>query len=700
MFSLFALLAASGGVYFLANRVRVPYTVLLVAFGTFVLLPLSSFEPFAFVDDFRLTPELLFYIFLPILIFESAYNISIRRLVENIRSISLLAVASLLLSTTIIGFALTWSFRLIGIEIPYELSFLFGALISATDPVAVLALFKEYGAPRRLSLIFEGESIFNDGTAVALFLVILAMVAEGAALTPIALGEGVISFLVMITGGIVMGLVIGGIFSKLVGFARENEFVSITLTIALAHLTFIGTDLLSQTLVVDGFHFHISAIIATTIASMVMGNYGRSKISPHAEEFVEKFWGQFAFLANSLVFLLVGLIFSGLPFSVTSFALPVAIAVIVVALARAASIYPVIGFLNWTKAERHIPLSWQHLLAWGSLRGALAITMVMLIPDSLAIAGWEYAFTPKEFILALTIGCIFATLFVKATTIGAMIRSLGIDAFTDLERVEMAEARALMHTRALARLRYHASRGYVEKAIAARLDAEHSVAFGAARADVRNSIAWHAGDAIADRALRLYAIGIERHYLKGLYAYGEVTEKVYKQISIKLTQQQERIASGTFEIQETFELDRKEVFEHIADIVRGVFMRDHLKRTPEENYMYYRAQSIIARKVLKEFADLEEAMGGTLFDDEALARAREVYKTFQTNAAEKMRCVAEGYQALVRPLSERLARRGLLKAESRVLEDLREKEMITPKVYIALAEEIEKEASLVRSEIV
>lgn len=699
-FSLFALLTASSVVYFIARRVRIPYTVLLVAFGTFVLLPLSWWQPFDFIDEFKLTPDILFYIFLPILIFESAYNISIRRLVENARSISLLAVVSLLVSTAFIGIALTLAFRLIGIHIPYELAFLFGALISATDPVAVLALFKEYGAPRRLSLIFEGESIFNDATAVALFFVILGIVIEGTGLTLHSFGDGLLTFIVMMVGGALAGLLAGGVFSTFVGWTRENEFVSITLTIALAHLTFIGTDLLSQTLVIGDFHVHISAIIATTVASMVMGNYGRSKISPQAEEFVEKFWGQFAFLANSVVFLLIGLIFSGLPFSVSSFALPVLISVIVVAVGRALSIYPVVALLNITKVEAPIPRSWQHLLAWGSLRGALAITMVLLIPDDLAIAGWQYAFSPKEFLLALTIGCIFATLFLKAPTIGPLIRRLKIDEFTDLERAEIAEARALMQTRALARLRDYGSKGYVEAAIAERLDTERTEAFKKAREAVKVAVERYKDKALADRALRLYAIGIERHYLKELYAYGEVTEKVYKQISIKLTQQQERLAQGNFDIEETFKLDGKELFEHMAHWVRSVFARRDIARTPEENYMYYRAQSIIARKVLKEFDMLEEATGETLFDASACAEARKVYGTFHTNAGDKMRKIGDGYAALIRPLSERLARRGLLKTERRVLEDLKEKEMITPKIYIALSDEIEEAASKVPEEVV
>lgn len=698
MFSLFLLLTISSGAFFLSKKIRVPYTVLLVAIGSLILVPLSRTHEFGFIDDFVLTPNLLFYIFLPILIFESAYNINIRRFVESVRAISLLAVVSLFISAVGIGFVLRWSFLLIGLDIPYSLTFLFGALISATDPVAVLALFKEYGVPRRLSLIFEGESIFNDGTAVALFFIILGLVVSGGTLTGASIATGAFMFLMMVFGGALIGIVVGGVFSKLIGFARENEFISITLMISLAHLTFIGTDLLSQAFEAAGSPVRFSAIIATTLASMVVGNYGRSKVSPHAEEFIEKFWAQFAFLSNSLVFLLIGLIFASLPFSAADFVVPVLLGVFVVASWRAISIYPVLALLNWTRLERPIPRSWQHLLAWGSLRGALAITMVLLIPDTLSVPGWQYGYSPKEFVLALTIGCIFATLFIKATTIGYLLRRLGISNLTDLDVVDMAEARALMHTRAISRINDYSSKGYMRKDISEQLKHLHRDAFALAQAAVHAEVSKHKHSRLADRALRLYAIGVERHYLKELYQYHEITEKVYKQISIKLSQQHERIEHGNFNIEQTFRLDRKEVFEYLSFALWRMLKVNRLARSPEEHYMYYRAQSIIARKVLKEFSELERSMDATLFDAEALAQARELYDGFRTNAAEKMHAVEKEHPLAIAELSHRLAQRGLIKVQEQVLEELEEKEMISPKVSIALAEEIALEASLVPAE--
>ena len=177
--ALFLMLAISSVSLFFAKRIKLPHTVLLVGIGV-VLALLSSLPHFGFLDDLTLTPELLFFIFLPTLIFESAYNIHIKHLTSDALIITILSVVSLIVSALLIAFGLDIVLTLVGFDIPFILSLTFGAIISATDPVAVLALFKEYGAPRRLSLILEGESIFNDGTGVALFLVILAIAESGA----------------------------------------------------------------------------------------------------------------------------------------------------------------------------------------------------------------------------------------------------------------------------------------------------------------------------------------------------------------------------------------------------------------------------------------------------------------------------------------------------------------------------------------
>ena len=212
--SLFTLLALSSAIFFAAKRFKVPYTVLLVLAGL-LLVPIVKLPylegVFGFLDDMQLTPELLFYIFLPVLIFESAFNMNIRKMLDSAWAITLLAIGGLLISTLLISLAVYFVLPLIGLEIPFIVALLFGAIISSTDPVAVLALFKEYGAPKRLTMIFEGESLFNDGTAVALFMVILAVATTGFNGVQ-TVTDGVAMFVGMVGFGIVLGLLMAALF--------------------------------------------------------------------------------------------------------------------------------------------------------------------------------------------------------------------------------------------------------------------------------------------------------------------------------------------------------------------------------------------------------------------------------------------------------------------------------------------------------
>jgi len=686
--ALFILLTLSSITFFAARRLRVPYTVLLVAVGL-LLVPLAAMEEFSFLKTFTLTPELLFYIFLPTLIFESAYNISIRSMVENKWAIGLLSIVSLLISSLFAGGALYLVFQLMGLDIPFMLLLLFGSLISATDPVAVLALFKEYGAPRRLTLLFEGESLLNDGTAVALFLVLVTIAVAGSIGAPTVIA-GIITFFSMLLGGMVVGIIMGGLFSKFIEKASSHEFVAISLMIVSAHLTFILTDLASHHLTAFNGVFKLSPIIATTFAAMVIGNYGRYKISPKASEFVEKFWGQFAFLANSLVFILIGLLFAGLPFPLEAMLFPILIAVVIVALGRALSIYPVIALLNRLKLEEHIPRSWQHLLSWGSLRGALAVTMVLLIPDTLQFEGWNYAFTPKEFVLGLTIGCIYATLFIKAPTIGPLMRRLKLDELTQIEAVEEEQGKAIIHSKVIERLQEFKEKGYVSGQIFDFLYDKHSQGLKEAHRRCQELTYGKRGEVLADKVIRIYAIGVEKYYLKELFTYGEVPEKVFKKILRKLTLQLEAIEAGNFDVDPSFSWDKKDVFERLAQVARRILFRNHAVETEMDRYVYYRAQTIIARKVLKELTLLEAKIPAEVLNEAALKRVNALYRDFKKGSENKMEAVASERPEEVAELNQALVTRGLIKTEEAILDDLLEKEMITPKLYISLQEQSAK----------
>jgi CPA1 family monovalent cation:H+ antiporter len=657
--SLFLLLIVSSIVFFVAKKVRLPYAVLLVVFGILIvqMVQLPFLQPtFGFLTQLVLTPELLFFIFLPMLLFESAFNMNMRRMIESGWSIILLAVVGLLVSTALIGGALYLLLPLVGLPIPLIVALLFGAIISSTDPVAVLALFKEYGAPKRLTLIFEGESLFNDGTAVALFLVLLAVMQNGFHGAETVLhGIGVFGMMVLL--GIGFGILMATIFARGLRFTRSNEFVSITLLIVSAHIVFILSELIN-THPIFGIHLHISPIIATTVSSLMLGNYARHTLSPRSDEYLAKSIEHLAFVANSLVFLLAGIFFATTAVDFKLLLGPILISVIVVAIARVISVYFVTVPLNRLKLEAPIPSGWQKLLAWGSLRGALAIIVVLLIPDDLRPAGWAYSFTPKELLLAMTIGCILATLFIKAPTIGPIIRKLGINTTTPFEAVRLSMLGLYYQLTEMAKAKEHKARGFILDEHYGRLVKDLKAQIGATKETQQALLAAH-GLRLFERVLLHTALDVEIHYLKDLYSNGEVNETVYRRIKGRLNLQKEATERETGQTDITLYARRKQLFDWLIRFVQVRLSRGDERSELEDQYQYYRAQSIIARKVLKTMTQMQTQYGQPVFEVSAYARTVAIYTTHHKTAAESANRLWEGNKEELAALSRTLAEKTL-----------------------------------------
>lgn len=683
--SMFTLLLASVGTYYISRKIKLPYTVLLMLVGS-LLVPLSYVGPFSFLREFTLTPELLFYIFLPILIFESAYNMRIRELQHNIWAVSFFSIGSLLISAAFVGLVLWYLLSWFGLEIPMIVIFLFGALISATDPVAVLALFKEYGVPRRLSFLFEGESLFNDGTSLALFLVVLGVATTGfhGAATILS---GIVSFSVMVVGGVAFGIFMGFLFAKILEKVEEDEHAEVTITMLVAHLTFILSEAIAHSFSIGGHVVHLSSIIATVMASMVIGNYGRSKISPRVESFLERYWGYFAFLANSLVFISMGLLFANLPIDFRMFAVPVLFAVLVVMIGRALSIYPVAWILNRMKKEESIPMSWQHLLSWGSLRGALAVTMVLLIPDNFSVAGWAYDFSVKEFLMALTIGCVYFTLFVKATTIGKMIHVFKLDALSSIENAEYRQSRAYAFSHALGKLDGFFEKGYLRDTVHESLKKKY---LSGLNQECKACDAVFLDDPMAfERAIRLYAIGMEEYVLKLLFMYREIPDRVFRLLESKLEVQQERIEEGAPQVPEGEDKYIPDWFESITHFIMKIFgMKKREDDIIVERYAYYRAQQVMAQKAAKEVGRLRER---SLLESELYIRSiddvAKAYERFFEDSKRTAEAIFLKHKDMLEIVDASFGERSMEKAYEDGVSELLRKGMISRKIATLLYDE-------------
>lgn len=690
--SLFTLLIVASGLFFAAKRLRIPYTVLLVLVGL-VIVPLSQLpyvrEFFGFLDDAQLTPELLFYIFLPVLIFESGFNMSVRKMLDSSWTIGLLSVVGLMISAFGIGAALYFVLPLVGFEVPFVLALLFGAIISATDPVAVLSLFKEFGAPKRLTMIFEGESLFNDGTAVALFMVVLAVAMHGFDGFHTVL-EGVLMFGGMLVFGIAFGLIMASLFSFGLRATKANEFVAVTMLIVSAHVVFILAEMINVN-GLFGMPIHISPIIATTVASLFLGNYSRHILSVKTDSYLGKFIEHVAFIVNSLVFILAGMLFASSNVDFRQLWLPILVTVLVVMVFRAVSVYAVILPLNAFKLEERIPSSWQLLLSWGSLRGALAIIIVLLIPKDLAVPGWDYAYTPRDLILALTTGCILATLFIKAPLIGKIMEKLKINQPEPLELAHEASLGIYYLLTERDRLDMHKTRGFVAdehyQKVRERLDAK----IGHARREC-DVLRQRYGDKIFAKSLHMSAVRIERTVLKQLYINREITEQIYRQLIRKLNHQMEKIEKANHgDITPPSGYDRKDIFDTLVNFINRPVDRFMHKVSPvEERLQYYRAQMIMARKAVKTLDTIQTENHEPVFIESVYEKIRDRYEGYRKTNAQKMDAVLAEHETELGGYLARLAQRSIRASGGRALDFLHAKGIATESV----AEEVESRYSI------
>lgn len=682
--SIFTLMFISLGVNVLALKFRIPYTVLLVIAGS-LLVPLSEIEFLSFITSFQLTPELLFFVFLPVLIFESAYNIKVRNIRDNKIAISLLAIVGLLVSTLFIGYIGYWGFQLLGFQIPLLVTLLFGAIISATDPVAVLALFKEFGAPHRLTLIFEGESLFNDGTAFAIFLVLLDVISHGYHGYPTLL-QGLFTFCTMIIGGTVFGLFMGFLFSKLIELVKGHENLEITLTLLVAHFTFLLAEVVSANWVVNGHAIHLSSIIATLVASMVIGNYGRFKMSSGVEEYMGKFWEYFAFVTNSLVFILMGLLFTSLTVSLNITWLPILMIILVVAVARAISIYVSIGIANQFKSEKNIPSSWQHLMAWGSLRGSLAVIMVLLIPDDISLPNWSYEFSIKEFIIAITIGSIYFSLLIKATTIGKVVRWLKIDVLLPYEQLSYYKSKALIYMDIINRSKELYDNHYIS--------AEQYQKFTDYYQRLHKKICRQCDELnidsshIMENMLQLYTLKIQKKELKALFKHDEISESIYKKNLNILEIQTERVEQDSTKLK-SLNAYFTTWIAVLNDILRKVFFLPVRKDDPEELYLYYQTQYLLISRVLEEMHQLKNSHLSEIFDDpKAIRNVIAIYQELKKVTEQQMQNEIASNQEMLEHLNEQSAINLLQTVQTDTLKELHESEIITNKLHVILNKEL------------
>ena len=369
------------------RRLGMPYSVGLVAAGLGIAIIPGT-------PQFPLSRELIFNVLLPPLVFEAALQLEWKRFRRELPLTLTLAGAGVALGSVVVAagmhFLVGWSW--LG-------SAMFAVLIAATDPVAVIAAFKEMKAEPRLSMVVESESLLNDGVVAVAFAVLLSIAAGSST------GIGEIAFISLwsLGGGVIVGAAVGGAVLLVAGRTNDH-LVEVTLTAIAAYGSFLVAE-----------HLNGSGILASLTAGLLIGNLGwMGAISDQGRPHVISAWEFFAFLANSVVFLLIGVHEASQPVAELGLQ-PEMIAIVLVLLGRLVAVYPLSFLFRRTKLR--LPAGYQHVLFWGGLRGALALALALTIPDSV----------PERYpIIVMAFVVVAFSIFVQGLTMPVLVRKLGL----------------------------------------------------------------------------------------------------------------------------------------------------------------------------------------------------------------------------------------------------------------------------------
>ncbi|MCX4247777.1 cation:proton antiporter [Paraliomyxa miuraensis] len=433
-----------------ARRFRLPYTLALVVAG----LVLGGLD-LDVLHDVELNADLLLLLLLPALLFEAAFHIDLAEFRRNLAPIVTLAVPGVMLASGASAGLLYLGLGATGLVegFGWREAWLFSVVIAATDPVSVLALFKQFGVAKRLYLVVEGESLLNDGVAVVLFVIVTGVygLSTGHNVMPeeaSLLAYGLETLLRMGGGGALVGVALGGAFTVLTR-QIDDHLIETTLTVLLAYGSFLVAEQL-----------HCSGVLSTVFAGIVAGSYGASfGMSSSTHNAVEDFWELAGFLANSFIFLLVGLELE--PWRLWHQGLAIVAAFVAIVIARAVAVYVGVPLAN--RFATPLPRVWSHVLVWGGLRGSLSMVLILTLPQS---------FPGRTLLVTLVFGVVGLSLFVQGLTMGPLLGRLGL--LTGKQRhdvYEKARATSIMTRRALDELHELQRDGLVEPAVAERLRA-------------------------------------------------------------------------------------------------------------------------------------------------------------------------------------------------------------------------------------
>ena len=488
--ALIALFAIATAVAIAARWLRMPYTVALVLAGVGLGFTHAISPP-------HLTKAVLYSVFLPGLLFEAAFHLEFKRFRRNIAAIGGLSLPGVVASGLLMALLLTEAVRVFGFATDFSFghALVFGALIAATDPIAVVALFKTLGVPHRLALLVESESLINDGTAVAFYGVVLASVAGA----HVSILTGVLQFLHIAGVGALVGGAVGFGIARIIRRV-DDPMIEITLTTIAAYGSFVAAESL-----------HASGVIATVASGMICGNYAmRAGMSGTTRVALESFWEYVAFALNSLVFLLIGLEVH-IEQLVGSWRL-ILVAYAIVTVARALLVLVIAAIVRPTR-ER-LPWSWAAVLGWGGLRGALSMVLALSLPDD---------FPHRSMIVTMTFGVVVLSILVQGITMSPLLRLLQIVRPVAPRTGDAARGSALAARAAIEALALSHPDDSEPDPLVATLRREYGEALQRAETERDEAIASAASDEVRARRERRRLLLVERDALLQAHRRGLIS---------------------------------------------------------------------------------------------------------------------------------------------------------------------------------
>lgn len=670
-----ALLIIAVATLALAKKLRLPYTVILVLAGI-ALAQLAGNAGYGvpILHELEISPDHIFYIFLPALIFDSALHLDPRSLRHNLGPILALAVPGLLLSTGIIGL-IVW----LATAIPLSGALLLGAILSATDPVAVVSLFRQLGAPERLTTLVEGESLFNDATAIVLTRILLGVIAAGS-LTGTGVADGFIDFFVLFIGGLLVGVALGIVVAFVIGLVESDPLIEIPLTTALAYLSFLVAER----------NFEVSGVMATVGAGLVIGGWGKVKISASVQVYLENFWGQMAFVANALIFLMLGLKVEAQTLWNSLEQLPWVILAMLVS--RAVVVYGMIPWVGQIQGGKPIKTAYQTVMFWGGLRGAIAIALVLSLP--------KLPYT--ETLVALVMGAVLFTLVVQGLTIEPLVKWLRLDQPHLIDRIMKLERDLETSRHALERIQQVGSSGLFSSRILHRLTQQCRLAMSGAKHSIQKLRKHELGVLEETALLYLRALSEEKVLYQKLYAEGHLSEGAVRELNLVLTLQIDAIRfHGSMEHIQSHRLhrlmeqkayrlfDRFKLFSPLIEY----FRMQRLIRNYEEIWGHHQGSNHVLR-YLKEIEQLEA------IPTNVISHVREHYHRWHILSQKHLDQVGEQFPDFATSMQERLGKRLLLLAQESSIKADEERGLLPHGHSEKLIEEIEHQLNTLRGQTV